>query len=478
MKTVSVNKFKWLFAVSLGCAIVAFGQKPNKRYNESFSVKKDVTIDINTSHTDVELETWDKDMVDVEAFIEVEGTSQEEAEAYFKSWNFEALGNSEKVSISTKSGPDWFSNRKGMAVFPSENMDFDFNFSIPEIPEIDPIIIEWDELSPMPPIPFPDFADFSFDYDAYKKDGDKYLKQWKQEFNKNFDEEFKSKLEKWKEEVEAHKKDAGKHKKEMKQHKKEIEVHRQALKAHREDQKKALEKAGKPVKAATIRIDEDGEKDGKANMYFFRSGSEDKNLKVKKTIKIKLPKGAKLNINVRHGEVKLAENFKNINATLSHTRLLAAMVDGEDTHIEASYSPVMVEYWNQGNLKVNYVKDVALKQVKNVNLSSTSSNVLIGNIINNAVIKGSFGTLEIENIDNNFTKLEMALDNTDAVIMLPRSAFDFSCNTSDSRIDFPQQLQLAITKKYANQLAKGYHKQQNNAKQINITATYSDVVIH
>ena len=60
-------------------AIVAQAQKYDKKVTEKFKVNKDVTVEINASHTDVDIETWNKNEVLVEAFIEVEGVDKEEA---------------------------------------------------------------------------------------------------------------------------------------------------------------------------------------------------------------------------------------------------------------------------------------------------------------------------------------------------------------------------------------------------------------
>ena len=44
----------------------------------------DVTIVINATHTDVDIETWNKNEVSIEAVIEVEGVSKKEAEKIVK----------------------------------------------------------------------------------------------------------------------------------------------------------------------------------------------------------------------------------------------------------------------------------------------------------------------------------------------------------------------------------------------------------
>ena len=486
MKHIQTLKFSLFIVGLLVSSFGAFGQKQSKDYKETFKVNDNVVIDVNTSHADIEFETWNKNIVEVEATLEVEGLSKEEAEEYFNSWAFEVVGNSSKVTISTKPS-HWEHRRKDFTVVSGNNFDFDYHFDNVVAPEVEiiPFVVDVPPIAPLPPLPpLPmNFKDFSFDYEAYKKDGDKYLEEWKKDFSENFDENFKENIEEWKNEVEQHKKNLEKHRKEIEKQREKMrgnheEMRQEQHKAREEHRKmirEKLEEAENIRREAVIKIKMDS--DSKPNVFYFSSDGRDKNLKVKKTIKIKLPKKAQLKMNVRHGEVKLAENYENINATLSHTKLLASVIDGENSVIEASYSPVLVENWNYGELKVNYVKEVDLKNVKSVKLVSKSSNVVIGNISEDAIINSSFGDLDIQSVKDNFKRLEIVLDNTNAIIFLPESAFDFYSSSSDSKIEFPERLNLNITKKYSNQLAKGFSENKNSNKNVSIVAAFSDVLI-
>ncbi len=506
MKHIQTHKLSLFILSFLMFSVTVFAQKESKDYKETFNVNEDVVIDINTSHADIEFETWNKNLVEIEATLEVEGLSKEEAEDYFNSWAFEVVGNSSKVSISTK--PSHWEHRSNSVAYVSGNsFDFDYHFDGVVAPEVEmiPFAVKIPQVTPVPPLPaLPiDFDSFSFDYEAYKQGGDEYLEEWKKDFSENFDENFKENIEKWKEEVKAHKKILEQYKKELEQQREEMNEHRseirqkqhevreerrmilrerlddtrerrrEALEAAKEHRRNALEEVKKERKEAMININAYS----KPNVFYFSSDGYDKNVKVKKTIKVKLPKKAKLKMNIRHGEVKLAENYENINATLSHTTLLASVIDGENSVIEASYSPVLVENWNYGELKVNYVEDVDLKNVKSVKLLSKSSNVVIGNISEDAIINGSFGDLNIKNVKEGFKRLEIVLDNNNAVIVLPESAFDFYASSSDSKIEFPEKLKLDITKKYSNQLAKGYCRNKNSNKNVSVVTTLCDVLI-
>ncbi|QLE00444.1 hypothetical protein HX109_02290 [Galbibacter sp. BG1] len=483
------HKMYSVFVAMVLTSVWMHAQKETKTYNESFNVNSDVVLDINTSYADVEFDTWNKNKVEVEAVIEVEGLSKEEAAEYFKNWGFKAQGNSGKVTITTSKTSKWSHGNDFVFVSEMDDMVFAMPDSIqmppmppmPPLPEMDSIMVV-PPVPPMPPLPM-DFDSFTFDYEAYKKDGDAYLKEWKKKFNDSFDDEVKANLEEWKKEVKEHQEEWQVHRKEMMKDREQMQKEREKqrveiIQIQREAQQAAREAhvAARKAQAKVIRWNVNA--NGQApNVFYYKSGTADKNLKVKKTIKIKMPKGAKLKMNIRHGEVTLAENYSNINATLSYTRLHAPRVCGESSVIEASYSPVMVENWDKGELKANYVESVQLEQVKSIKLTSKSSNVIIENLIGDALINGSFGDLTIGAIANDFTNLNIVLDNSDAILSLPKTAFTFYSNASNSSVKYPKTLSLKVSKNYNNEVANGYFSQKNSNKTINLVANYSDVVL-
>ena len=510
-----INKFNTFLCLVLCGALFANAQKQSKQYKETFNVGKDVVLNINTSHADVEFETWNKNTIQVTGLIEIEDATKEEAEEYFKKWNFKALGNSSEVTVSCNRTSGFSFVTNGMKFKNAEDLDLDFDYDIVFIPDedvivdIEPLVMEFAEmppLPPMPPLPMTGFNSFSFDYEAYKKDGDKYLEKWKKEFKKNFDGDYKAEMEKWKEEMEKYKAEVGKLKEEraknvekrkiiikeraekrkeqLEERKERLEERKEQLKERKEQLKvraeirKEAEEARKEARKIKYEII-NGYRNGNnkdANFYFYSSDGKEKNLKVKKTIKIKMPKNTRLKLNVRHGEVKLAENTKNIKATLSHARLLANSVDGLETFIEATYSPINIEDWKYGELKVNYIKDVAIDKVKSLKLTANASDVTIGLLQEEGFINGSFGKLNIRDISQAFSNLDVVLDNANAVFVLPDNAFTISMKANNSNINYPDKLTVSTVNKYSDKILKGYFKNPNATKEIKISARYSKVV--
>lgn len=189
--------------------------------------------------------------------------------------------------------------------------DFKFDFKSLNVPSMPPMT-----LMPPPPPPVPSSR---FDYDAYKKEGDKYLERWKKEYQEKFDKDYKGKIEKWRKQFEEQQNQMAK------EYAKFSEERSKMMKDRVEElSKKNVELA--KAREETRKINEEVQKGlprTEANVYYFRTDDVDKSLKVIKTIRVKMPKSAKLKMNVRHGEVTIAATIKNVQATLSHTRLPA-----------------------------------------------------------------------------------------------------------------------------------------------------------
>ncbi|GLB50820.1 hypothetical protein [Neptunitalea lumnitzerae] len=424
-------------------AVVAQVQK--KEFKESFNVSSDVTVAVNTMNADVVFDTWNQNKVEVIATIEIEGLSKEEAQEYFNNWDFEALGNSTKVTITAGGG-------NTPLIFKGEPDKFDFHFDF-DFPEV--VAMEMDSLLILPPPPpaIMELANVDFDYEAFEKDGDAYLKKWQKQWAKeykksNIEKEMKEWGEKMakKQEVWAEKNKALMEKQEL------LIIKQQAEKAAQKTQEFFLNSGENEI----III-----KDGKTVQ-----------LKIKKKIEIKLPKDAKLKINVRHGEVKLADNA-NINATLFYAGLHANTVQGNHTVIESSYAPVSIEQWNQGKLILNFSKDVSINAVNNIDLVSNSSDVTINKLTNKAFINANFGTLTMSNISQNFTFLDLRMDNMEGTIKMPNVAYKLKLALENTDVKSP------VTWKFVKEnkgYKEGYNKTNKVTSQLAVSGIFSNLI--
>lgn len=470
-----------LCLISMG---IGYGQKETKTFNETFSVAKDAVLNIDTSHTDIEFETWDKDEVAIEATIELEGASEEETQRYFEKESFEILGNSKKVEIKTRGGNAWtFSN--------SNSALHNLHFEMPEMPEMPKMegfestfeMMELPEIAEMPEMPRTPVP--HFDYQAFTKDGEKYMKKWQKEFEKSFDKDYQKKMEEWGEKMEKKQEGRAKRREEFSKRLEErMEERNERREERAEQQSKRMEEAHKRIEEhAERRVNRNRSviisrnNSDEPNVFYFNSEGENKNYKVKKTIKIKMPKGMKIKMNVRHGEIKLADNIWHMDANLSHSSLWAASIDGDKTTIKASYTPVSIDRWYLGNLQANYAESVNLKEVFDIKLNTTSSNVKIDKLIKKAFIKNEFGQLKIGSITKDFTDLDITLKNAELDFNGPDAAFDIYVNGTSTLVKSPAKIVLESTQNHNHIISKGYHINKKGERSIVINAKYSEVKI-
>ena len=329
---------------------------------------------------------------------------------------------------------------------------------------IEPIMTEMvapmvQNLSENPPLP-PDFAakigDLNFDFEAYQKDGEKYMKKWEKQVEKNFGKDFEKSMEKW-----------------AKQFEKNAEIWEKDMTAkmavNEKDFEKKMEAWGANFEAQMEK--EMGGKDGEEKSEGTNPGRSSR------TIKIKVPSNAKLNMDVRHGEVKLGQRIKNLKADLSHSKFSANILEGEDTEISASYTPVKVSQWNYGVLNASYVEDIDIAKARSIKLNSNSSNVNFGEITETGFLTGSFGDLKIAKLNPSFKILDITLKNSDLLLDIPDAPLKFNYNGSQSEIQYPKTSTVKSSRSYDNEVLNGFYKSGDAGGRVSINATFSEIVI-
>lgn len=431
MKT---NLYKLLFAfIAILFVNTSSAQKYHKKFTEKFSVNKDVEVDINAENTTIEVQTWNKNQVAVEAFIEVEGLSEKEAEKYFKDWDFEALGNKLKVKIISKRQNTYGSNND-FVIF--NNQNYDTNFEISDFVMSDVVIPDFDSIDfPSFPemevfvLPEMDFdpihfglEDLEFDFDKYAENGEKYFFQWKDSAN-NITIKSKEEWQKFKEskEYKKMKKELEEKKKEMKKELKKVQIKFKSL--NKKNLKKSLEKAKKEYE----KIDRKEIKNAlvKAHIalsktkghYLFNAHSDNltvngKKIKIQKRFVIKVPKATSFHLNTKHCKVSLPK----VKATgkVSYGTFNADELNEGDLTI--SFATVNVKALYKNTLSLNNVTEANFTSVKSAKITSNSSGLKIKKIHENVVITHKFGELTIDEINPNFKTFKLLLNYSDATI--------------------------------------------------------------
>lgn len=524
------------------CAMTTFGyaQKKANKTSQSIKVSKDVVVDLNTSYVEIEVDTWNKDVVGIEAYIEGEKLTEIELKDALKSWNLKVDATSDRVTISSEGG-------SALGNFPSSSYDgllksLEFDLAdLPDLPEIGnlpiiPSLKNFPALPKMPEFPaLPELPDgvntIQFDYDKYQKEGEKYLTSWSKQYEKQGGKELQKRMEdwakkfvesdyekkmtkwgeefgekfgnEWAEKMEAWGERLGKktdktaemiekrtvllekraeqinknsdkiqHEAELN---KRIAERNELINQRKNERQDALNKRLKEREAlinnrkSEYHLRKETLEEQRINSYLNNSEYEN-NSKVRKVIKIKIPKNAKLKLNVRHGELKVASLVQNIQGDVSHTFLVAEHIGGKDTSINVSYSPVVINTWDLGTLNLNFVDKAQIKNAQNLVLNSKSSNMSIGSLTDTGIIDGSFGDLTISNLTETFRTLNLVLENSDALINLP-SALDYNFYFNGNRSKYNNK---PTTQKTIRKDDNG----QNANRNIMVNAKFSNVIIN
>jgi len=437
-----MNSKQLLFSWVLGLLSFSLSaQEKSKTFKETFNVTDKAVLKINTSHADIEFETWDKDQVEITAVIELDGASEEEASAYFKKMPIEIIGNSREIEINTnmRSGvfpghltANWDDIRSSIehSRMKLESLKPLFlDLELPELPEL-AVLSEMPEMPPVPPIAF------------------------------KFAEE-RAKL--------------------MEERQKALEERREAYEERRNElvRKRRLKQGNNDnypeVSEDIIHLysDDEGPK-----TFFFSSDGEGKKFKVKKAIKIKMPKSVKLKMNVKHGEVKLASLTKNMNASLRYASLLASTIDGKNTDIMASYSPLYINEMLDGQVNVKYCEKVDFKKVRNLKLNSVSSNIVLAQALRDVEIKNDYGQTEIKNISPDAKRIYVKIIDGELTSSLPKGEYNLYLFDEYSNVSYPKHIE--VERATSSRLNGDFVTSGSNKKKypsIIINAKYADVVL-
>ena len=526
-------KYK-ILGISLLIALSVQAQKFDQTLTEKFKVNSDVTLRVDTDRTDISIEAWNKNEVSIEAHIEVEGLNEEEAQKILDNWRFKAEGTKKSVSISTISDILYFIDHG--AKNPSEvhishevvpEMQY-LNFEMPEIPEIPEIpelseivkLLEMPEMPEIPEIPeapeIPEMDAFEFDYELYKKDST-YLKKYKVKIAKQVqvfkNSDWKKKMDSFKnsaaykarvkemqkygEEIALRIKESDWLKKmdqmkdseefkmkieELKNAAKEIKVqmleNKEIWKEQAEIAKEADKMADIVVKQMKVSV-HDSISTGGQNVYYINSDKESLKLKIKKFIKIKVPKDAIFDLNVRHGKLNIPSSTKKMSVILSYGNFIAGNIDGEDNNLKLSNSSVVIDKLQAGIITLKNVPKALLGSITSSKLFANSSDVLIEEVGVDIALSQKFGKLEVQSLVPNFRGLNVVLDYCKADLNFSQADYNYQINSKETSLDLTSQLsEVSSNSVDGVKNIQGYFKSKSSPNKLFLTGVYSAIKLN
>ena len=140
-----------------------------------------------------------------------------------------------------------------------------------------------------------------------------------------------------------------------------------------------------------------------------------------------------------------------------------AKVSGEKSKVTAAYATLKIKKWEAGELDLNYVDYAKINNANNLLLSAESSNIEVSRLGGSSIINGSFGDLIIEAISPSFNHLSIALENSQALVRLPKTAFNLFFTGKHSQLNDKQTKSKVLNAK------------ETTNKAIVINANYSTV---
>ena len=556
----------------------ANAQTTNSKLNERFATNANVAILTESQYADIVFEDWNKNEVEVEAVIESEDLSKEEINQLLKGWQVNVQGNSKAVRIISSGAPSTASIALGDTQVRGINDLITASMQqmiqpVMQQPNVSPILQQFASMQ-IPAEFYKGMNAVSFDYQAYKRDGAKYLEQYKRKIEQNLGEDFDVVMKKWeqnnKKRVAAGQglagssllgmpkspfgKDMNFDSAAFNRDKKayvaamnkkygtnvsvsQVDQWRSAIEEWGDefsaDMKAWGERFGKQLGGSTEAlgatfgraIESDMAALGQNVEKAMQSWSNDfaKKLEqmaeaqggsLKKTVTtdangnvstqmtysysgapsgtaiavkpkgtfsrkiiVHMPKAAQLDLNVRHGNVKISE-ATNARVTLAHGDFMANTISGEKTLINVAYSPVDVTTWDYGTLRANYIKNCVIDKAKSINVDSRASSIVINELEDAAVITGSFGELSIPKLGKNFKTLNISVENSDVVLNLPETPFHFNFNGVRSRLNYPRKIEAKVMEGYNSSMVNGFYKSRNTDSIIAISSKYSDIVLN
>ncbi|WKK64783.1 hypothetical protein [Lutimonas zeaxanthinifaciens] len=300
MKTMQFKLFILGFALSIG----AYAQQFTKPLQE-FKVGGNTTVSVEASYAEIEIIEWNKNKVEIEGLMSVQGLPEEEAKKIFESWDISVQADANKIKIRSNAsnfGNDYF----------FINSDKYLGNVIVDIPEVTARIVDI-----MDSVEFvmPDFESFpemdmamiqsfqfagdsiAFDFEDFEYDAED-LKKWQ--------EEHKEEMKKLQEELKKNKvilaEEQRKIQIEMKEIQKEaMKQAREAQQMAREAQREAEREARRHMTEERARMIEKGAKEREREVQ--RIMRDRQKVKIKKTLRIKVPKNAKLEMDVDYCKI-------------------------------------------------------------------------------------------------------------------------------------------------------------------------------
>lgn len=406
----------------------SFSQNKTRTLQHTFDVNKDVVVEITSKYTNLEFSYTDDDVVTIEAIMIVEGLTENEVEEYFKKWNPKPRKHNNKIIVSSVA---------------QHNSNVEFKMK----GYYEGYFLDTEELSFVNPKPDNKANSRThhneenirelFDFDTYIEQGNDYLEQWEKKHNEKIAKRWYNKTK---------------------------------------EERIKLRKPKKPEKETVPVLDN---KPAIVNKDMLKKKNELPNVNVRdlskravvsKTLKVKIPRNAKVKINAKHGKIVFTDEVKNLDAELKYVLVNASTISGKETFINGSYSNFEIDHWLEGKLEIMFSDYTLIKKVNEMTLTSNASVVSIDDVTTSIEAKGNFKMLSID-VSSEMKHVSLNLEDSKRVwLKLPKTPFKLKYKGIDSKLIHPEKFKLTTSKSNGRIQIIESNLSQNNGSVVNINS--------
>jgi len=242
-----------------------------------------------------------------------------------------------------------------------------------------------------------------------------------------------------------------------------------------EQQTKYAKQAAKEAMKMVAKMKAEGKLNSGENVYF---NSKNSKVKIKKYIKIKAPKKATFDLNVRHGKLNIPDSNTKMSAKIFYGDFVGGLIGGASNNLEFTNSPVIIETISSSNITLKNVPNATFGTFYNNNLFSNSSNVVIDEVGEDVALSQKFGEIEVNSVVPNFKNMNIIFDYAKGTLNFNDVAYNFQLNDKKSNIYIGDVLTKSSSKsKNEVDSLSGFQKDENSMNKLFLTAVFSTVKI-
>ena len=422
------------------CSQLFLAQNILTKFKKEYTLKNTPYFQLNAAYTDVVFKSWNKNHILVNAFISGKNQSGEVLKLQADQWNLEVTDNDTLINIISNA----FSK-------PNQMVSTTYNISgnVPQeklarlMRHMIAPLLQNVQNNPIPDALKNSLTQLKFDYAAYEKLGETYLKIWEHNLVKNMDATAAAEIRKW------------------------------SNNATTNLQKVSNSNSNYP------RRENNNPSSGNYTVQFSQTfTTKPEFTEAKKILEVYVPSNTKLLFKTRYGKVSVINELANAKAEMKYTPFKAEKISGEDTNLVISYAPVQIKQWDAGSLSLGYVKKSYIKEAKNSHLYNTSSRVNIETLSGKGTIESLVGIIHILQLKSDFSNFSLIAKNSDVAIKLPKTAYNFAYNGNRSYIEIPENtLTLNSLGDNYNKMLNGYSLSRNSDKNIQMSVVNSEVIL-